>query len=185
MRMHWAEVLTHPKEERASGGALPPAVTEVEEKQMNRPSDNGRAVILIGHGSRAAGADDDMERIAEGLRDKFGGIVETCRMAGRGVLFAEAFESCVEKGAKEIIVLPYFLHFGIHLREDIPEILRQNAARHPEVRLVMGRHLGYDDAIVSLIEKRIGESEGLCDVRELVPTPTDHCPGDATEEKHP
>jgi sirohydrochlorin ferrochelatase len=136
---------------------------------MNQPTDNKRAVILIGHGSRAEGADDDMERIAEGLRERSGGIVETCRMAGRGILFAEAFERCIEKGAKEIIVLPYFLHFGIHLREDIPEILRQNVAKHPEVRLVMGRHLGYDDAIISLVAKRIGESEGLCDVRELVP----------------
>jgi sirohydrochlorin cobaltochelatase len=128
-----------------------------------------KAVILIGHGSRAEGADDDMERIAEGLRERCGGIVETCRMAGRGVLFAEAFESCVARGAKEIIVLPYFLHFGIHLREDIPEILRENAAKHPEVRLVMGRHLGFDDAIVDLVAKRIAESEGLGDIRELVP----------------
>lgn len=152
---------------------------------MNPLIDNRRAVILIGHGSRAAGADDDMERIAEGLRESSGGIVETCRMAGRGTLFAEAFERCVGRGAKEIIVLPYFLHFGIHLREDIPEILRQSVARHPEVRLVMGRHLGYDDAIVGLVAKRIGESEGLCDVRELVPATIDRYPGDAPKETQP
>jgi len=132
-----------------------------------------RAVILIGHGSRAAGADDDMERIAEGLRRKSGGIVETCRMSGRGIPFAEAFESCVGRGAKEIIVLPYFLHFGVHLREDIPEILRENVENHPEVRLVLGKHLGYDDALVNLVAKRAGESEGLCDVRELAPALTE------------
>ena len=152
---------------------------------MNQPFDNRRAVILIGHGSRAAGADDDMERIAEGLRESSGGIVETCRMAGRGTLFAEAFERCVGRGAKEIIVLPYFLHFGIHLREDIPEILRQNVRKHPEVRLVLGKHLGYDDAIVGLVAKRIGESEGLCDVREFAPTPIDRYPGDAPKETQP
>jgi sirohydrochlorin ferrochelatase len=136
---------------------------------MNQPIDNRRAVILIGHGSRAAGADGDMERIAEGLRKRTGGIVETCRMSGRGIPFAEAFESCVGRGAKEIIVLPYFLHFGIHLREDIPEILRENVANHPDVRLVLGKHLGYDDALVTLVAKRIGESEGLCDIREPAP----------------
>jgi sirohydrochlorin ferrochelatase len=142
-----------------------------------------RAVILIGHGSRAAGADDDMEKVAEGLREKSGGIVETCRMSGRGIPFAEMFERCVGQGAKEIIVLPYFLHFGIHLREDIPEILRKNAKNHPEIRLVMGRHLGYDDALVHLVAKRIGESEGLPDVRELAPETNDRCPGDDPEEK--
>ena len=79
-------------------------------------------------------------------------------MSGRGIPFAEAFERCVRQGAKEIIVIPYFLHFGVHLRQDIPEILREAAAKHPEVRLVLGRHLGYDDSLVALVEKRIGES---------------------------
>jgi sirohydrochlorin ferrochelatase len=136
-----------------------------------------RAVILIGHGSRAAGADDDMEKIAAGLREKSGGIVETCRMSGRGIPFDGTFERCVRQGAKEIIVLPYFLHFGVHLREDIPEILRTAVRRRPEIRLVLGRHLGYDDALVDLVAKRIGESEGLCDVRNLAPAPIDRCPG--------
>ena len=142
-----------------------------------------RAVILIGHGSRAAGADGDMEKIAEGLREKSGGIVETCRMSGLGIPFDEAFDQCVRRGAKSVIVLPYFLHFGVHLREDIPEILRTAARRRPEIRLVLGRHLGYDDALVNLLAKRIGESEGLCDVRNLAPAPIDRHPGNVSEEK--
>lgn len=152
---------------------------------MNPHVDDKRAVILIGHGSRAAGADDDMEKIAAGLREKSGGIVETCRMSGLGIPFEGAFERCVRRGAKEIIVLPYFLHFGVHLRKDIPEILRTAARRRPEIRLVLGRHLGYDDALVNLLAKRIGESESLCDVRELAPAPIDRHPGDAPEEKRP
>jgi sirohydrochlorin ferrochelatase len=137
-----------------------------------------RAVILIGHGSRAAGADDDMERVAESLRRRRGGIVELCRMAGRGTLFTEAFEKCIRQEVQEIIVIPYFLHFGVHLRQDIPEMLREAAAKHPEVRLVLGRHLGYDDSLVSLLEQRIKESRQLCDIRELAPAPIDRRPGE-------
>ncbi len=144
---------------------------------------NGRrAIILIGHGSRAAGADDDMERVAASLRRRNGGIVELCRMAGRGTLFTEAFENCIRQEAKEIIVIPYFLHYGVHLRQDIPEMLREAAAQHPGVRLVLGRHLGYDDSLVSLLEQRIGESGQLCDVRELAPAPIDSRPGERDEE---
>ena len=135
-----------------------------------------QAVILIGHGSRAAGADDDMERIAARLRQANGRVVEVCRMGGRGVLLEEAFETCVRAGARKIVVIPYFLHFGVHLREDIPRMLRQAAGRHPHVRLVLGRHLGYDEGLVSLVEKRIGESESLCDIRELAPVPIDRRP---------
>lgn len=131
-------------------------------------------MILIGHGSRAAGADDDMERIAGRLRAVAdGGIVDLCRMAGHGTSFGEAFERCVRQGAKTVIVIPYFLHFGVHLRQDIPEMLREAVIKHPEVRLVLGRHLGYDDALVSLLEKRIEESKELCDVRDLPETPID------------
>jgi sirohydrochlorin ferrochelatase len=144
-----------------------------------------RAVILIGHGSRAVGADDDMERIAAGLRTKRGGIVETCRMSGRGTPFVEVFERCFDQGAGEVIVLPYFLHFGVHLREDIPEMLMEAAAKHPEVRLILGRHLGYDDVLVSLVEKRIEESRGICDVREIPPTPIDRRPGEAGDDVQP
>ncbi len=79
---------------------------------------------------------------------------------------------------KEIIVIPYFLHFGVHLRQDIPEMLREAAVKHPEVRLVLGRHLGYDDSLVTLVEQRIGESEQLCDVRDLSPAPIDRRPGE-------
>ena len=137
-----------------------------------------RAVILIGHGSRAAGADEDMERIAEALRSSDGGIVELCRMAGRGTPFAEVFETCVHRGATEIIVLPYFLHFGVHLRQDIPEMLREAVAKHPEVRLVLGKHLGYDDSLAALVKKRLAQSTDLCDIRALSPTPIDLHPGE-------
>jgi sirohydrochlorin cobaltochelatase len=152
---------------------------------MNPQIDNSRAVILIGHGSRAAGADDDMEKIAAGLREKLGGIVSTCRMSGRGIPFDAVFDQCVRQGAKSVIVLPYFLHFGVHLREDIPEILRENGKKYPNVRLVLGKHLGYDDTLVTLVAKRIEESESLCDVRELAPAPVDSCPEDAPETKQP
>ena len=137
-----------------------------------------RAVILIGHGSRAAGADDDMERIAGRLRAAAdGGIVDLCRMA-HGTSFGEAFERCVRQGVKTVIVIPYFLHFGVHLRQDIPEMLREAVMKHPGVRLILGRHLGYDDVLAALVERRIAESEALCDIRDLPETPIDRRPGE-------
>lgn len=143
-----------------------------------------RAVILIGHGSRAAGADEDMERIAQRLRAAGNGTVEVCRMSGRGAPFAEVFEKCAGGGATTVIVIPYFLHFGVHLRQDLPAMLREAVARHPEVRMVLGRHLGYDDALFSLVEKRLAESEELCDIRELPPTPLDRRPGREKTDLH-
>ena len=147
--------------------------------QTDNNEQRKRAVIIIGHGSRAAGADDDMERIAAGLREQMDGrTVALCQMEGRGTPFAEVFARCVGEGAREILVLPYFLHFGVHLREDIPGMLREAAAGHPEVRLVLGRHLGYDESLVALVARRIAESKDLCDIRELADIPIDRRPGE-------
>lgn len=147
-----------------------------------KPKNQTRAVILIGHGSRAAGADEDMDRVASHLRLATGGVVEVCRMGGQGISLEEAFERCIRQGVGEVIVLPYFLHFGVHLRQDIPEMLLKAGARYPEVRLVLGRHLGYDAALARLVEQRLAESTSLCDIRELTPTPIDQHPTEAGNE---
>jgi sirohydrochlorin ferrochelatase len=124
-----------------------------------------KAVILIGHGSRAIGADDDMEKVSAELRGRLGVTVETCRLEGRGTMFAEAFEKCAATGAREVLVIPYFLHFGAHLRRDIPKLMLENLKKYPEINLVLGKHLGFDEALVDLVAKRIKESEGVDDIR--------------------
>lgn len=118
-------------------------------------------MIIIGHGSRTEGADDDMERVALALRRKRGGIVEVCRLEGKGPSFPVALERCLGQGAKRIVVIPYFLHLGVHLRRDIPRLLSLASEDHPEIGLVLGRHLGCDEALVDLISRRIDEAEGI------------------------
>ena len=142
-----------------------------------------KAIILIGHGSRATGADDDMEKISAGLRKKLGVTVETCRLEGRGTTFAEAFEKCAALGAKEVLVLPYFLHFGVHLRRDIPKLMRESLKKHPEINLILGRHLGFDEALVDLVAKRINESKGFDDIRNLSGVPLNKKPGKKVAKK--
>ncbi|MGD0092837.1 MAG: CbiX/SirB N-terminal domain-containing protein [Planctomycetota bacterium] len=127
-----------------------------------------QAIILLGHGSRVPGASKDMENVATGLRDKYHHpLVEFCHMSQLGPHFPEAFEKCVRQGATEVLVLPYFLHMGQHLCADIPRILREQGAKFPHVKIVLGKNLGYDPVLVDLMEKRIGESLSLPDVRDL------------------
>ena len=126
------------------------------------------AVILMGHGSRVPGAGEGMEKVAQWLKEKRPeAIIETCYMSELGPHFPEILEKCVRNGANKIIVMPYFLHLGIHLREDIPAMMGTEAKKYPGLTLILGRHLGFDESLADLVGKRLDESRELDDIREM------------------
>jgi sirohydrochlorin ferrochelatase len=141
-------------------------------------SDSKReAIILLGHGSRVPDAGRHMELVADGLKAKHGyKIVEFCYMSRLGPHFPETFEKCVEQGATAVMVIPYFLHDGLHLVLDIPEMMQEVAEQFPDVRLVLGKNLGFDEVLVDLVERRIADSLSFSDVRELVLRPRGEYP---------
>ncbi len=135
------------------------------------------AIILLGHGSRVQQAGGDMERIATALREQYGyARVVCCFMSRLGPHVPETLHDLVAAGETSILVIPYFLHSGVHLRLDIPELLQQEARKYPGVRIRLGAHLGFDDVLVGLVHRRIlGSLEGP-DVRELVLPPRSDFP---------
>lgn len=135
---------------------------------MSAGANEKTAVILMGHGSRVPDASKGMEEVATRLRQsgEFD-IIETCYMSRLGVRFPEVFAKCVQQGAKKVILIPYFLHLGLHMRLDIPTMMKEEADKYPDVELVFGKNLGFDELLVKLVRKRIGESQNLDDVRNL------------------
>jgi len=126
------------------------------------------AVILLGHGSRVKNAGRSMEMVGAMLKEKYGyRVVETCHMSRLGPHFPEAFDKCLAMGARHILLIPYFLHEGVHMKMDIPGMMQARVAKHPEVRLVMGKNLGFDMLLADLVQRRIEESVRMADVREI------------------
>ncbi len=137
-------------------------------EDSGKQKDGKRALIILGHGSRADGAADDMEKVALRLKDRLDyEIVETCQMSGKGALFPEVFDLCLEQGATVIMVLPYFLHRGIHILLDVPRMMKEKVKEFPGVKVVLGKNLGFDESLVDLVIKRVDESMDLPDVRRL------------------
>lgn len=135
---------------------------------------NKKAVILMAHGSRVPGAGDAMEKVACRLSEFLHyDIVETCYMSRLGPHFEETLKKCVKQGAKTVVLIPYFLNTGLHMRLDIPVKMKKEAERYPEVKLVFGKNLGFDELLVELVKKRVEESLLLGDVREMDLEPKD------------
>jgi sirohydrochlorin ferrochelatase len=135
------------------------------------------AIILLGHGSRVPDAARNMQKTAERLREKHGyAMVEICFMSRLGPHFPEVFEQCVRMGATKVLVIPYFLHMGLHLLLDIPKMMQQEGRKYPRVELVLGKGLGYDESLVDLVHKCIQNSSGEGDVRNMILPPEENFP---------
>ena len=130
------------------------------------------AVIILGHGSRVPDAGKDMGKVAERLREKYGyPLVEVCNLSKLGPHFPEIFEKCVRLGETAVLVVPYFLHSGVHLLVDIPEMLKEEARKFPGVSVRMGRGFGFDEHLVDLLRDRIEEARSADEVGNLLPPP--------------
>jgi sirohydrochlorin ferrochelatase len=69
----------------------------------------------------------------------------------------EAAQQCVEAGAEKVIAVPYFLHSGSHVAEDLPTLLEEARETYPDVEWLMGDYLGRDEAIADVVAQRVRE----------------------------
>ncbi|GIM48246.1 sirohydrochlorin cobaltochelatase [Collibacillus ludicampi] len=117
-------------------------------------------IVIIAHGSRSDEANQDVMYIGKALREQgYYKVVEVgyLELARPDVL--TAIDTCVSKGANHVIVIPFFLLAGTHVQEDLPALMEQARAKHPDVIIQMGRHLGFHQQLVEIILDRITDAK--------------------------
>ncbi|MCW3491483.1 sirohydrochlorin chelatase [Dethiobacter alkaliphilus] len=117
-----------------------------------------KAVLLVGHGSRRAEANEALVYLADLLKKK---RPET-EMSYGYLQFAQpdlpaALEALDKKGIEEVAVVPVFLYEGIHIREDIPEVLAEEQKKRPHMRLVQAPVLGIDERMAEIVLDRVDQ----------------------------
>lgn len=117
-------------------------------------------VVLLGHGSRSSHDDANLPLVemAGEVRRRLGdSIVEAAFMnpkSKRPGLY-EALEAVVARGARRVVVVPVFLTYGIHLKEDIPAELARVRARYSQTEILLSNHLGNDPRLLEIVLDRI------------------------------
>jgi len=69
---------------------------------------------------------------------------------------ATAFSRCVARGAKTVVIHPYFLLPGRHWHVDLPALASAAAAAHPGVRYLVTAPLGLHPLMAQIMAERIG-----------------------------
>src|SRR6266542_359290 len=89
------------------------------------------ALLLIAHGSRQEEANADLYRLVEEMR-RLGryAVVEASFLELAEPTVEQGAAACVQAGVACVILLPYFLSAGVHVRRDLAALRAQLAAEH-------------------------------------------------------
>ena len=113
-----------------------------------------KALLLIAHGSRRKQSNEEVFALAEKLKNNCAdqyNIIHAGFLELADVLIPEGIKKCVDDGATEIIILPYFLNSGTHVVEDIPNIVNETIPHYPDVDIKIAEHLGASDLMMELL----------------------------------
>ena len=118
-----------------------------------------RGVLVVGHGSRRAEANEDVREAARRIGERGGFVlVEPAFLEIEHPNIAEGFARLVQRGARDITVHPYFLSPGRHTRGDIPVEVSEAASRHPGITYRITEPLSAHPLVIEASVERISES---------------------------
>jgi sirohydrochlorin ferrochelatase len=137
------------------------------------------AVILVDHGSRRDESNAMLLDVVQNFAAATGyPIVEPAHMELAEPSIATAFARCVERGAKTVVVFPYFLLPGRHWSDDIPRLAAEAAKNFPGVRYLVTAPFALHPLMAQVIQERISHclahAAGQVDSCELC-AGTDRC----------
>jgi len=114
------------------------------------------AIIIVDHGSRRDASNEMLHRAADRFAvDSKYPIVEPAHMELAEPSIAAAFDRCVQRGAKRVIVFPYFLSPGRHWTEDIPALVTAAATKHAGIEWLVTAPFGLHPDMNAIITDRI------------------------------
>jgi len=117
------------------------------------------AILLIAHGSRRPEANADLELVADELRKRGRyPFIQTAFLELAEPAIETGGALCVERGATDVILLPYFLSPGKHVVEDLQFHTTQLSERHPSIRFVLAEPIGRHPLVLDVLEDRAREA---------------------------
>ena len=113
-------------------------------------------IIIVDHGSRRAESNAMLEAFVERFAEHCPyGVVEPAHMELAEPSIQTAFDRCVSRGARAVVVCPYFLLPGKHWDQDIPNLTRAAAAKHPHVPFMITAPIGLHPEMLNVVRHRI------------------------------
>ena len=133
-------------------------IDELKAKRNLSYADKECDVLLIGHGSSDKNAHDAFLYAANAIRP-FYRQVHHCFLELDTPNIESGIRGAIDGNPKVILMMPYFLHKGAHIKRDVIREIEAALAKYVFKEAYLSRHLGVDDKLVDLILERTSEVE--------------------------
>jgi len=120
--------------------------------------DGQPAIILFAHGSAVEEANQGVRELARRIEEAGSYAYVRASFLGPGQPeLGPAIAEAAAAGFERIVVIPYFLTLGIHLRRDLPRLVAAEKQRRPRLEIQVGQSLEDHPEMASLVLSRIQE----------------------------
>ncbi|MDE2048845.1 MAG: CbiX/SirB N-terminal domain-containing protein [Betaproteobacteria bacterium] len=109
-----------------------------------------QGILMVAHGARAAGWDAPFQAVLARLRAS-GEPAEYALafLEHKAPPVADAVHALVRAGCTQVRLVPMLLGVGAHARDDLPRLLAEARAAHPQVQFSLSTTLGESEAMLA------------------------------------
>jgi sirohydrochlorin cobaltochelatase len=112
-------------------------------------------ILLVGHGSREPGGNEEVERFAAQWRAMHPGRrIDVCFIEFAPVLLEQGLQQAA-LGSRRVWVVPLILNAAGHVKMDIPEHIAEARAANPGVTFAYAPQLGACDPLLSVLKRQL------------------------------
>jgi sirohydrochlorin ferrochelatase len=115
-------------------------------------------VLVIGHGSSDMRAREAFIHTVSSLCQYYR-RVSFCFLELDEPSIEKAITTIISNGPKIVLIMPYFLHKGSHIKHDVMQEVRSALIKNKFENAYVSRHLGVDDRLIQLVLERASEVE--------------------------
>jgi sirohydrochlorin ferrochelatase len=114
--------------------------------------------VVFAHGSRIESANQAVREVATQMAASGQHIVEPAFLELGQPDLAGAARLLIARGAKRIVVIPYFLTLGTHMQRDLPRLAQDASRAHGDIEMQITAPLDGHPALVQALLDRAAEA---------------------------
>lgn len=112
-------------------------------------------VIVLSHGSKSEEAIDDFHYIVETMKEKSGNLeIYGAQMEMAEPSLEEVVSELAPQEPDKVIIVPYFLYNGNHIKKDIPAKIEKLKERYPGITFEFLSPIGKEPLMADIMLKK-------------------------------